>query len=58
MQESGPKTVQWFDRAVAILDAFTPGRSQSGASKIALITGLKRSTVHRLLVTLRRHELV
>jgi IclR family acetate operon transcriptional repressor len=54
----GPKTVQAFDRAVAILDAFTPDRPQLGVSEIARITGLSRSTVHRLLVTLRRHELV
>jgi IclR family acetate operon transcriptional repressor len=58
MQERGPKTVQSFDRAVAILDAFTAERSELGVSQIARITGLKRSTVHRLLVTLRRHELV
>jgi DNA-binding IclR family transcriptional regulator len=58
MQEDGPKTVQAFDRAVAILDAFTPERSALGVSEIARITGLSRSTVHRLLVTLRRHELV
>jgi IclR family transcriptional regulator, acetate operon repressor len=58
MPEDGPKTVQSFDRAVAILDAFTTERSALGVSEIARITGLKRSTVHRLLVTLRRSELV
>ncbi|MQB01417.1 MAG: helix-turn-helix domain-containing protein [Actinobacteria bacterium] len=58
MQDEGPKTVQAFDRALAILDAFTPERSALGVSEIARITGLSRSTVHRLLVTLRRHELV
>ncbi|MDQ4059299.1 MAG: IclR family transcriptional regulator, partial [Actinomycetota bacterium] len=58
MQESGPKTVQSFDRAVAILDAFTADRSELGVSEIARITKLSRSTVHRLLVTLRRHELI
>ena len=59
MQEHGaPKTVQSFDRAVAILDAFTADRSELGVSEIARITGLSRSTVHRLLVTLRRHEFV
>jgi IclR family transcriptional regulator, acetate operon repressor len=58
MQENGPKTGQSFDRAVAILDAFTADRSELGVSEIARITGLSRSTVHRLLVTLRRHELV
>jgi IclR family acetate operon transcriptional repressor len=58
MQEDGPKTVQSFDRAVAILDAFSADRSELGVSEIARITGLSRSTVHRLLVTLRRHELV
>ena len=54
----GHKTVQTFDRAVAILDAFTPQRPELGVSEIARITGLSRSTVHRLLATLRRHELV
>jgi IclR family transcriptional regulator, acetate operon repressor len=58
MQQSGPKTVQSFDRPVAILDAFTADRPELGVSEIARITGLSRSTVHRLLVTLRRHELV
>jgi IclR family acetate operon transcriptional repressor len=58
VQDQGPKTVQAFDRAVAILDAFRPDRSELGVSDIARITGLSRSTVHRLLVTLRRHELV
>jgi IclR family transcriptional regulator, acetate operon repressor len=58
MQERGGKTVQSFDRAVMVLDAFTPDRTQLGVSEIARITGLKRSTVHRLLVTLRRHEFV
>jgi IclR family acetate operon transcriptional repressor len=58
MRDKGPKTVQSFDRAVAILDAFTADRPELGVSEIARITGLSRSTVHRLLVTLRRHELV
>jgi len=58
MQEQRRKTVQSFDRAVAILDAFTAERSEMGVSEIARFTGLSRSTVHRLLVSLRRHELV
>jgi IclR family transcriptional regulator, acetate operon repressor len=58
MQHDGLKTVQSFDRAVAILDAFTAERPELGVSEIARITGLSRSTVHRLLVTLRRHEFV
>jgi IclR family transcriptional regulator, acetate operon repressor len=57
-QNGGQKTVQTFDRAVAILDAFTADRPELGVSEIARITGLSRSTVHRLLGTLRRHELV
>jgi IclR family acetate operon transcriptional repressor len=43
---------------VAILDSFTADRAELGVSEIARITGLSRSTVHRLLVTLRRHEFV
>ncbi|MGH2381882.1 MAG: IclR family transcriptional regulator, partial [Candidatus Limnocylindria bacterium] len=58
MQEDRPKTIQSFDRAVAILDAFSAERSEMGVSELARITGLSPSTVHRLLVTLRRHELV
>jgi DNA-binding IclR family transcriptional regulator len=58
VQNGGQKTVQTFDRAVAILDAFTVDRPELGVSEIARITGLSRSTVHRLLATLRRHELV
>ena len=58
MQEQAPKTVQSFDRAVAILDTFTADRSELGVSEIARITGLSRSTVHRLLATLRRHQFV
>src|SRR3990170_1130428 len=58
VQNGGQKTVQTFDRAVAILDAFTPRRPELGVSEIARLTGLSRSTVHRLLATLRRHELV
>ncbi|MGH2791386.1 MAG: IclR family transcriptional regulator [Actinomycetota bacterium] len=57
-QNAGQKTVQTFDRAVAILDAFTTDRPELGVSEIARVTGLSRSTVHRLLATLRRHELV
>lgn len=58
MQEARRKTVQSFDRAVAILDAFTAERSEMGVSEIAGHTGLSRSTVHRLLVSLQHHELV
>jgi IclR family acetate operon transcriptional repressor len=58
VQNGGQKTVQTFDRAVAILDAFTTDRPELGVSEIARLTGLSRSTVHRLLATLRRHELV
>jgi IclR family acetate operon transcriptional repressor len=58
VQDDGQKTVQTFDRAVAILDSFTAERPELGVSEIARRTGLSRSTVHRLLTTLRRHELV
>jgi IclR family acetate operon transcriptional repressor len=58
MQQGSRKTVQAFDRAVSILDVFTPERPALGVSEIARLTGLSRSTVHRLLVALRRHELV
>ncbi|MDP9362985.1 MAG: IclR family transcriptional regulator [Chloroflexota bacterium] len=54
--ERGP--VQSFDRAVAILDAFTADRPELGVSEIARRTGLSRSTAHRLLSSLQHHELV
>lgn len=58
MQEGQRKTVQSFDRSVAILDAFTAERTELGVSDIARITELSRSTVHRLLTSLQRHEFV
>lgn len=58
MQEPRRKTVQSFDRAVAILDTFTADRSEMGVSEISRITGLSRSTAHRLLASLQHHELV
>jgi IclR family transcriptional regulator, acetate operon repressor len=58
LQDDGQKTVQSFDRAVAILDTFSAERPELGVSEIARSTGLSRSTVHRLLTTLRRHDLV
>ncbi len=50
--------VQSFDRAIAILNAFTPERPSLSVSQLARITGLSRSTTHRLLTSLQHHELV
>lgn len=58
MQAADRSSVQSFDRAVAILDAFTPDRPHMGVSEIARVTGLSRSTTHRLLTSLQHHELV
>ena len=50
--------VQSIDRAVALLDVFTPQRPVVGLSDIARHTGLSRSTVHRLLAALSAHGMV
>ncbi len=50
--------VQSFDRAIAILNAFTPECPSLSVSQLARITGLSRSTTHRLLTSLQHHELV
>ena len=50
--------VQSIDRAVSILAAFTRERPITGVSDLARLTGLSRSTVHRLLVALSTHGLV
>jgi IclR family acetate operon transcriptional repressor len=48
--------VQTIDRAVAILDAFTSNSPYLGATEIARRTGLSRSTAHRLIGSLLKHE--
>lgn len=58
MQAKRQGGVQSFDRAVSILDAFTMDRPEMGVSELARVTGLSRSTTHRLLATLQYHELV
>lgn len=50
--------VQSIDRAVSILNAFTPAHPELGVSEIARMTGLSRSTAHRLLASLHVHGLV
>lgn len=50
--------VQSIDRAVALLSVFTPERPVVGMSQIARLTGLSRSTVHRLLAALAAHGMV
>jgi DNA-binding IclR family transcriptional regulator len=56
--ESPGSGVQSIDRAVLILGAFTPERPIAGVSDIARLTGMSRSTVHRLLTALSAHGLV
>ena len=50
--------LQAIDRAVAVLSVFTPERPVVGLSDIARLTGLSRSTVHRLLAALTAHGMV
>jgi len=58
METQDRSAVQSFDRAVAILNAFTLERPSLSVSQLARITGLSRSTTHRLLTSLQHHELV
>jgi len=53
-----PGHIQSLDRAVAILNSFTPERSELGVTEIARLTGLTRSTAHRILTNLESHQLV
>jgi DNA-binding IclR family transcriptional regulator len=57
-EESPASGVQSIDRAVRVLAAFTPERPIAGVSDIARLTGMSRSTVHRLLTALAAHGLV
>lgn len=50
--------VQSIDRVVALLSAFTPERPLAAVSEIARLTGMSRSTVHRLVQALAAHGLV
>lgn len=50
--------MQSIDRAVAILETFTSEQPILGVAEIARLTGLTRSTTHRILASLARHELV
>ena len=48
--------VQTIDRAVAILDSFSSETPRLGATEIARKTGLSRSTAHRLMASLVKHD--
>lgn len=52
MRDKTTASVEAIERAVRILDAFNVDRTELGVAEIARILGLKRSTVHRALVTL------
>lgn len=56
--DAAPSGVQSIDRAVSILAAFTRERPIAGVSDLARLTGMSRSTVHRLLTALSAHGLV
>lgn len=49
--------VQTIDRAVALLSAFSAARPVASVSYLAEVTGLTRSTAHRLLSSLVEHGL-
>ncbi|WP_238580750.1 IclR family transcriptional regulator [Streptomonospora alba] len=50
--------VQAIDRAVAILQCFSPRRPEMGISDIARSTGLSTSTAHRILASMQANGLV
>ncbi len=52
MRDKPTASVEAIERAVRILDAFSVDRPELGVAEVARILGLKRSTVHRALVTL------
>lgn len=55
---TSPSRIQSLDRAVAILNSFTTDRPELGVTEIARLTGLTRSTAHRILTNLEMHQLV
>ncbi|MGE5618565.1 MAG: IclR family transcriptional regulator [Sphingomonadaceae bacterium] len=52
MRDKSTASVEAIERAIRILDAFSVDRPELGVAEVARILGLKRSTVHRALVTL------
>lgn len=54
----GRYRIQAIERAVAILNAFSPERPELGPSELAEMLGLHKSTVHRFLVNLEGAGLV
>ena len=53
-----PSRIQSLDRAVAVLNSFTPERAQLGVTEIARLTGLTRGTAHRIVANLESHQLL
>src|ERR671916_1864242 len=53
-----PNRIQSLDRAVAVLNSFTPERAQLGVTEIARLTGLSRGTAHRIVANLESHQLL
>jgi IclR family acetate operon transcriptional repressor len=51
-----PSRIQSLDRAVAVLNSFTPERAQLGVTEIARLTGLSRGTAHRIVANLESHQ--
>lgn len=52
MRDKPTASVEAIERAIRILDAFSVDRPELGVAELARFLGLKRSTVHRALVTL------
>lgn len=52
MRDKATATVEAIERAIKILDAFSADQPELGVADLARQLGLKRSTVHRALVTL------
>jgi len=58
LRDKATASVEAIERAIRILDAFTVEKPELGVADIARMLGLKRSTVHRALVTLEAGGLV
>ncbi len=53
-----PGRIQVLDRAVAVLNSFTPERAKLGVTEIARLTGMTRGTAHRIVANLESHQLL
>jgi len=58
LAKTAPDTARVVEKAVAVLDCLARDADELGVSELARRLGFGKSTVHRLLATLVRHDLV